>query len=124
MRNNQKIIKFNSRRIFCILAFEASLFTILIYRLFNLQILKHKQYLNSAENNYSRTITEPSQRGLILDLNGEILAENFYEYLLILDTKKITTIDGFITKIVNLLDISETQQDKIRNLYKKKKKIH
>jgi len=123
MRNNQKIIKFNSRRIFCILAFEASLFTILIYRLFNLQILKHKQYLNSAENNYSRTITEPSQRGLILDLNGEILAENFYEYLLILDTKKITTIDGFITKIVNLLDISETQQDKIRNLYKKKKRF-
>ena len=86
MTNDNKIIKFINKRIFCILAFKTSLFGILIYRLFDLQILKHKQYLSSAENNHSRIITEPSQRGLILDANDAILAENFYEYLLILDS--------------------------------------
>lgn len=123
MSNDIKIIKSTNRRIFCILAFKASLFGVLVYRLFNLQILKHKQYLNSAENNHSRIIAEPSRRGLILDKNSEILAENFYEYLLILDTKKIYDIEEFFKKINNFFEISPKQQIKIRNLYFKRKRF-
>ena len=123
MTNDTKIIKFINRRIFYILAFKASLFGILVYRLFGLQILKHKQYLNSAENNHSRIITEPSQRGLILDINDEILAENFYEYLLILDTKKINNIQVFLNKMNDFFEISPKQEAKIKNLHLKRKRF-
>ena len=76
MIKDPKITKFINRRLFLILAGQASLFGVIFYRLFNLQIIKHQNYLTSAENNQSRIVIEPVPRGLILDANDKILAEN------------------------------------------------
>ena len=49
---------------------------ILMARLFQLQVVKHKEYSASAEANRLRTIEIPAARGLIFDRNGELLARN------------------------------------------------
>ena len=99
MTNDQKVVKLVNRRIFLILIGQLSFFGILIYRLFNLQIVRHKEYLTLAENNQYRVVVEPVSRGLILDSNDKVLAENVVEYLLILDSKKTNDIENFILKM-------------------------
>ena len=89
-----------------ILAGQFSLFGVLVYRLFNLQIVRHKEYFDSAESNQSRTIIDPVPRGLILDTNGVSLAENSCDYLVILDSRTIDSIDSFFEKIKRFLQIS------------------
>lgn len=51
-------------------------FSILLFVLFNNQIIKGDYYSQRARNNYVRAIPLPSLRGLILDRRGEILAKD------------------------------------------------
>ncbi|MBT3337773.1 MAG: penicillin-binding protein 2 [Anaerolineae bacterium] len=58
----------------------ALVFSMLIFRLFNLQVLEGGNWLVSAEDNYTREISVPSSRGIIYDRNGVILARNVASY--------------------------------------------
>ncbi len=49
-------------------------------RLFNLQILQRGTYLGQAEENRTREISIPTERGIILDRNGLVLARNIASY--------------------------------------------
>ena len=49
-------------------------------RLFDLQILQHQIYLIQAEDNRTTTISLPTERGVIYDRNGYVLARNAASY--------------------------------------------
>ncbi len=51
-------------------------FVILTGRLWALQIIQHKGYLEQAEHNHLRTIPIPAPRGAILDREGRVLVDN------------------------------------------------
>lgn len=53
-------------------------------RLFDLQILNSNAYLGQAEENRTREISIPTQRGIILDRNGVVLARNIASYNVII----------------------------------------
>ena len=53
-------------------------------RLFNLQILQSNTYLGQSEENRTREISMPTQRGIILDRNGVVLARNVASYNVII----------------------------------------
>ena len=55
-------------------------FVLLGFRLMNLQIFEGKNWLISAEDNYTREISIPTSRGIIYDRNGIILARNVASY--------------------------------------------
>ncbi len=55
---------------------------ILIIRFFYLQIYQHESYSSQSDINRIRAITIPAPRGLILDRNGIILADNYPTYIL------------------------------------------
>ncbi len=55
-------------------------FALLGFRLMNLQIFEGKNWLISAEDNYTREISIPTSRGIIYDRNGIILARNVASY--------------------------------------------
>lgn len=54
----------------------AALFLILLYRLWDLQIVQGEQYAEEFELRITRTVRESNTRGRIYDRNGEILAYN------------------------------------------------
>ena len=54
----------------------AALFLILLYRLWDLQIVQGEQYAEEFELRITRTVRESNTRGRIYDCNGEILAYN------------------------------------------------
>ncbi len=61
--------------------FAATLvFSMLIFRLFNLQVFEGRNWQVSAEDNYTREISVPTSRGIIYDRNGVILARNIASY--------------------------------------------
>lgn len=65
-----------SSRLFLLGAIFAILFTILVVRIFNLQIINGESYLNDYLYQTERTIDIPSTRGNIYDCNGIPLAYN------------------------------------------------
>lgn len=56
------------------------LFAFLLVCFWKIQILDHKEYWNRAEANRIREIPIPAPRGLIMDREGNILAENIASY--------------------------------------------
>ncbi|MDP2965900.1 MAG: penicillin-binding protein 2 [Pelolinea sp.] len=53
-------------------------------RLFNLQILQSNTYLGQSEENRTKDISVPTQRGIIFDRNGVVLARNVASYNVII----------------------------------------
>jgi penicillin-binding protein 2 len=121
MVKDSKLNRFVNKRIFFLLVLKGSFFGILIYRLFNLQVTNHSKYKKLSEKNYSRTIIEPALRGVIFDKNGEVLAENQQEYLIILDLKKTNNLLDSIKKIAGFTDLNEKQEKKIYRALQEKR---
>src|SRR2546428_715931 len=57
-------------------AFALLVFGVLFFRLWSLQVLSGKQYLNAAQNNQLRLIRVEAPRGPILDEHGRVLVSN------------------------------------------------
>jgi penicillin-binding protein 2 len=121
--SNSNINQIMNRRIFLIFAIQATLIFVLIYRLFVLQIINHNFYSNISSNNHIRTIIEPVPRGQILDCNNEILANNIYEYSLIIDSKKIQDLQIFFNSIEEIFEINDSERNFIIENLKKKKRF-
>jgi penicillin-binding protein 2 len=58
----------------------ALLFGYYAYRLFSYQVIDGKEYLAYADENRTTKISEPTQRGIIYDRNGIVLARNVASY--------------------------------------------
>lgn len=58
----------------------AVFFTYYIAQLFNYQIVKGEEYQEQAEDNRTQVISIPTERGMIFDRNGIVLARNIAQY--------------------------------------------
>lgn len=58
----------------------AIVFSMLLFRLFNLQVFEGQNWQVRAEDNFTREISVPTSRGIIYDRNGVILARNIASY--------------------------------------------
>lgn len=82
-RKNQPL-KIEAWRIVTIFVILALVITYYIIRLINLQIINNAQYLAQAEDNRTIEISIPTQRGIIYDRNGVVLARNAAAYNVII----------------------------------------
>ncbi len=73
-------IKEQNIRCFTLLIIFIVLFSILIHRLFELQIVNGQKYAGDFELQITRTVRDHNTRGNIYDCNGEILAYNELVY--------------------------------------------
>ena len=69
-----------SWRLMVVFGLMVAVFGFYGYRLFKLQVVEGKTYLNQADINRSDSINVPTQRGIILDRNGFVLARNVASY--------------------------------------------
>lgn len=97
-------------------AFVALLAIALLARAYYLQIVQHDYYIQRAESNrISRVPTAPN-RGLILDRNGRILAENYSAYTLELTRAQTENLEATLAEVGKLIEITPGQLRRFRRL--------
>jgi penicillin-binding protein 2 len=67
-------------RLFVVFSLVVSLFLFYAFRLFSLQVLDGQNFLSQAEENRTTRVSDPTQRGIIYDRNGIVLARNIASY--------------------------------------------
>lgn len=106
-----------------------ALFLILIYRLWDLQIVNGQKYADDFELKITRTVRDSSTRGLIYDSKGEILAYNELAYVVTMtdegiyssDRERNLTLNSMIYHVIKKL---EENQEQINNELKIKVGVH
>jgi len=96
---------------------------ILFFRFFWLQVVKHNKYSTASESNRIAIITTASQRGLIIDRNGIVIARNFPSYSLEITPAGVNQpIDELVTSLNSVIKISnKDRQNFYRSLQGAKK---
>ena len=89
LRNIERELFRFRRRLILAAAVVVLSFALLVGRWIWLQVLRHRQFSNQAQDNRVALVPIPPQRGLILDRNGIVLANNFAAYTLEITPSKV-----------------------------------
>ena len=121
LRNSQlEIHKFRSRvvatQVFVILCF-----VLLLSRLFYLQVIRHDDLQEQAEDNRTAIIPTVPTRGIIYDRNGEILASNYSAYTLEITPVKVPDLDATIEGLSQIIDIQSRDKRRFKRLREESK---
>ncbi|TLY62210.1 MAG: penicillin-binding protein 2 [Gammaproteobacteria bacterium] len=94
-------------------ALIALLTVVLLARLFVLQVLRHDYYAELSQGNRVRTEPIPAVRGLILDRNAEVIADNQPAYQLELVPEEVPDLKGTLKGLVALALIRSEDLDEL-----------
>jgi len=97
-------------------AFVALLAIALLARGFYLQVVQHDHYIQRAESNRISRVPAAPNRGLILDRNDRILAENYSAYTLELTRARTDNLEATLAEIGTLIEITPGQLRRFRRL--------
>ena len=89
-------------RIKFILTIVIIIFVIIIIRVFYIQVIDYNKLNDLADNLWSRNLPITSDRGLILDRNGKILANNITTVSLVFIPNQITNKELVAKDIANI----------------------
>ncbi|NOS95818.1 MAG: penicillin-binding protein 2 [Methylotenera sp.] len=93
-----------------------SLFALLAFRFYYLQVKQYNHYQTLAENNRISLIPIAPNRGLILDKNGVVLAHNFFVYTLEITPAKTKDLEVTIAEISQFVEISPLDRKRFNKL--------
>jgi penicillin-binding protein 2 len=74
----------------------AGIFGFFAFRLFSLQVVQGNYYLSRADQNRTSVISVPTQRGIIFDRNGYVLARNVASYNVVITPANLPGLTGDI----------------------------
>src|SRR5204862_523680 len=86
---------------------------------FRTQILEHGKYRLQSELNRLRPITLPAPRGLIMDRNGKVLAENVPGYTVSLLPGDEDSLRAELRRLAPLIKLDETEIARVLTRYRK-----
>ena len=91
-------------------------FLLIVARLGYLQILRHDDLLEQAESNRTAVVPVVPNRGLIVDRNNIVLANNYSAYTLEVTPSKISNLEQTLEDLSLVLDISARDRRRFRKL--------
>ena len=91
-------------------------FLLVTARLVYLQVLRHDDLLEQAENNRTAIVPVVPNRGLILDRNGIVLASNLSAYTLEVTPAKISNLKQTIEDLSQVLEITPRDRRRFKKL--------
>ena len=91
------------RRLALLSAFVSACFGLLVSRWIWLQVVKHEQYLAQAEGNRIALLPIVPTRGLIVDRNGVVLANNYAAYTLEITPSRLRANAGSVIEELSKL---------------------
>ncbi len=116
-KDTEREIYFFRTRLLVVAGFIFLCFALLLARLVWLQIIKHDMYATQAEDNRIAIVPVVPNRGLILDRNGTVLANNFSAYTLEITPSKITQdLDVVIDQLAELVEIEPRHRRRFKKL--------
>lgn len=111
LKDHQSEYFYFKRRLAIAGLFVFALFAILVSRFYYLQVLQYSHYQTLAENNRISLVPIVPNRGLILDKNGVILANNLFTYTLeITSGVSKKNIESTINELAKFIAISEVDK--------------
>jgi penicillin-binding protein 2 len=119
---SDNVVKLNSinRRLFILAAAKVIILGGIVGRLFFLQIKENKKYLTLSDKNRIREWKLPPVRGDFQDYFGNTIAGNYEVYQLHIIPEQVENFRYVITRVKDILDLSDRQFKKI---IKKRKEI-
>jgi penicillin-binding protein 2 len=96
-------------------------FVLLASRLVYLQVVRHEDLLEQAENNRTAIVPVVPNRGLILDRNGIVLASNYSAYTLEVTPSKVPDLEQTIDALSQVLEISTRDRRRFKKLREESK---
>jgi penicillin-binding protein 2 len=119
-KGSESKAKVISRRAFALTSFKFIFLTTIVSRLFYLQIIKRDEFIIKSDKNRFRKWKLTPSRGLILDKNDNIIADNFQVFKIALIPREIRSIDNFLSSFSKILPITNNEI----SYYKKKYRVH
>ena len=119
-KGSESKAKVISRRAFALTSFKFVFLVMVVSRLFYLQIIKRDEFIIKADNNRFRKWKLTPSRGIILDKNNNVIADNFQVFKIALIPREIKSIDSFLSSFSKILPITNNEI----SYYKKKYRLH
>jgi len=91
-------------------------FSLLVARLIYLQVVRHEDLAEQAENNRTAVVPIVPNRGLIVDRNGVVLATNYSAYTLEITPSKAGPLDEVIDGLATVVDIQARDRRRFKKL--------
>jgi penicillin-binding protein 2 len=98
-------------------------FGLIAMRLIYLQVLRHDDLLAQAETNRTAVLPVVPNRGLILDRNGVVLANNYSAYTLEITPSKVPDLDQTLTDLGEIVEIQPRDVRRFRKLMEESKRF-
>lgn len=87
---------------------------VVVARLTQLQVIEYQHYADLSQGNRVRIEAAPPTRGLILDRNGEVLAQNLPAYQLEMIPEQVDDIDAALDQLIEAGLVAEPARDELR----------
>ena len=121
-KGSQSKSKVISRRAFILTSFKLAFLATVLGRLFYMQIIKKNDYeIQSDKNRFRQWKTTPS-RGLIIDRNNSVLADNFQVFKLAIIPKETKSLETTLNNLNKVITITEKQKNYFIKQYSKHSK--
>lgn len=98
-----------NNRFFVIVGLFFLLLLLILWRYFHLQVLEHETYKTQSDRNRIHVTSVAPKRGLIVDRNGRLLAENQPSFSLVLTKERVPDLDQTLATLRELLDLEEDE---------------
>ena len=96
-------------------------FSLLASRLVYLQVFRHDDLLEQADNNRITAVPVVPNRGLILDRNGVVVATNYSAYTLEITPAKVANLDQVIEDLSRLIEVHPRDKKRLKKLLEESK---
>ena len=96
-------------------------FALLASRMAYLQVYRHEDLKEQAENNRTAIVPVVPNRGLILDRNGVVLATNYSAYTLEITPAKVASVEAVINTLANIVEITPRDRKRFKKLQEESK---
>lgn len=123
IRNHSLELHHFRRRLILSAVFILLLFLILFIRFFYLQVTQREHYHTLAEANRISIAPLVPNRGLILDRNGKILAQNYSTYTLEIIPSKVSDLESTLDSLTSIIKITSADREQFRKLMRENKRL-
>ncbi|WP_298011195.1 penicillin-binding protein 2 [uncultured Aquabacterium sp.] len=108
-------------RLWAAAGFVLLCFSLLVFRLVTLQVVRHEQLATQAESNRIAVVPIVPNRGLIVDRNGAVLANDYSAYTLEITPSKVQDVEATIDALAEIVDIQARDRRRFKRLREESK---
>lgn len=121
IRNHEQEMSRMRLRLWAAAGFVLFCFGLLVFRMVTLQVVRHDDYVQRAENNRIAVVPIVPNRGLIVDRHGVVLANNYAAYTLEITPSRVDSLEATIDALAEVVDIQPRDRRRFKRLREESK---